>query len=588
MYNNISKSKNILSMIILFIIAIPTFVFASVPAGSSDKDISWFLMVTSLFGGMGMFLYGMEMMSDGMKIAAGNKMRSVLEKLTSNRLLAVGVGAFVTMVIQSSSATTVMLVSFVNSGLLSFVQGLGVILGSNIGSTITAQIVAFKVTDYALILIAVGAMTALFSKKDSTKNIGLVILGFGLLFYGMKVMSDTMKPLRTNPTFNSILTSFENPFMGILAGAAFTALIQSSSATTGIVITLASGGSITLEAGIPLIFGANVGTCVTALLAGLNASREAKRVAIAHVTFNFIGVGLFVFWIPTFAEWISQTSDNIPRQIANAHTIFNVLATVVFIPFTPLVARLIIKYFPDDKVDRDISKPAVMHLDDNVFSTPAVAITNAQAEIRGVVGLLERVVGSVAKPFISTDPLHDIEDNEEDFEAGLKTRIEKIVFLNKEISSYLIKINSQDLAPAQSQEVFTLVSVVNNINSIKNSVDLRLHDLLIKKESESEELPASLIEEIESYHKKIIKQIKRLGKFFERYDQSKIDKIVTKGKKYKDLEEKYRIDHIKRSGSEEVNEKQKQIYQELMDMLKEISIFIDLIAERLGELDTVE
>ncbi|MBJ24606.1 MAG: hypothetical protein CMC91_00440, partial [Flavobacteriaceae bacterium] len=155
-------------------------------------------------------------------------------------------------------------------------------------------------------------------------------------------------------------------------------------------------------------------------------------------------------------------------------------------------------------------------------------------------------------------------------------------------SSYLIKINSQDLAPAQSQEVFTLVSVVNNINSIKNSVDLRLHDLLIKKESESEELPASLIEEIESYHKKIIKQIKRLGKFFERYDQSKIDKIVAKGKKYKDLEEKYRIDHIRRSGSEDVNEKQKQIYQDLMDMLKEISIFIDLIAERLGELDTIE
>ena len=584
----IIKKKNFLPMIVLIIMTIPTLVFASSVAGSAGKDISWFLMVTSLFGGMGMFLYGMEMMSDGMKIAAGNKMRSVLEKLTSNRLLAVGVGAFVTMVIQSGSATTVMLVSFVNSGLLSFVQGLGVILGSNIGSTITAQIVAFKVTDYALALIAVGAMMSLFSKKDSTKNIGFVILGFGLLFYGMKVMSDTMKPLRSNPTFNTILTSFENPFMGILAGAAFTALIQSSSATTGIVITLASGGSITLEAGIPLIFGANVGTCVTALLAGLNASREAKRVAIAHVTFNIIGVGLFCFWIPTFADWISQTSDNIPRQIANAHTIFNILATVVFIPFTPLVARLIIKYFPDEKVDRDISKPTVMHLDDNVFSTPAVAITNAQAEIRGVIGLLERVVGSVAKPFISTDSLRDIEDEEEEFETGLQNRIDKIVFLNNEISSYLIKINNQDLAAAQSREVFTLVSVVNNINSIKNSVNLRLHDLLIKKESEPEELSAGLIEEIESYHKKIVKQIKRLGKFFEKYDQSKIDKIVSKGKKYKDLEEKYRIEHIKRSSSEDENEKQKQIYQELMDMLKEISIFIDLIAERLGELDTVE
>ena len=580
--------KKILLTSIIIFGAIPSLLMASSSAGSSPKEVSIFLMFTSLFGGLGMFLYGMEMMSNGMKIAAGNKMRSVLEKLTSNRFLAVGVGAFVTMVIQSSSATTVMLVSFVNSGLLTFVQGLGVILGSNIGSTITAQIVAFKVTDYALALVAIGALTALFSKKDSTKNIGFVILGFGLLFYGMKVMSDTMKPLRSNPTFNDILISLENPFMGILAGAAFTALIQSSSATTGIVITLASGGSITLEAGIPLILGANVGTCVTALLAGLNASREAKRVAIAHVTFNLLGVALFCFWIPTFAEFISQTSDNIPRQIANAHTIFNILATVVFIPFTPLVGKLIIKYFPDENIYRDISKPKVMHLNDDVLDTPTVAISNAQAEIRGVIGLLERVVGSVAKPFISNDSLHDIEDEEEDFEGGLKNRIEKISFLNNEISTYLIKVNNQDLNDVQSREVFTLVSVVHNINSVKNSVNLRLHDLLVKKESQSEELSDNLIKEVESYHKKIIKQIKRLGKFFEKYEKNKIDKIVSKGKKFKDLEEKYRIEHLKRSNSKDENQAQEQIYLDLMDMLKEISIFIDLIAERLAELDTVE
>ena len=580
------KFKSIIPIISISIMALPSLVFAFPAAASSNKEISWFLMVTSLFGGLGMFLYGMEMMSDGMKIAAGNRMRSVLEKLTSNRFLAVGVGAFVTMVIQSSSATTVMLVSFVNSGLLSFVQGLGVILGSNIGSTVTAQIVAFKVTDYALALIAVGAIMALFSKKDATKNIGFVILGFGLLFYGMKVMSDTMKPLRSNPTFNSILTSFENPFMGILAGAAFTALIQSSSATTGIVITLASGGSITLEAGIPLIFGANVGTCVTALLAGLNASREAKRVAIAHVTFNLLGVGLFCFWIPTFAEFISQTSDNIPRQIANAHTIFNILATVVFIPFTPLVAKLILQYFPDEEIDRDISKPAVMHLDENTLETPAIAITNAQAEIRGVIGLLERVVGSVAMPFLSNESLSDVENEEEDFEKGLQNRIEKITFLNNEISSYLIKINNQDLTDIQSKEVFTLVSVVNNVNSIKNSVGLRLHDLIIKKEMEEDGLSDSLLNEIESFHKKMVKQIKRLGKFFEKYDQTKIDKIVSKGKKYKDLEEKYRIEHIKRSDVASDETKSSVIYQELMDMFKEISIFIDLIAERLSELET--
>ena len=579
-----NKSKALFLILAIFSL-LPTATLALPSAVSSGKEISVFLMITSLFGGLGMFLYGMEMMSNGMKVAAGNKMRSILEKLTSNRLLAVGVGAFVTMVIQSSSATTVMLVSFVNSGLLTFINGLGVILGSNIGSTITAQIVAFKVTDYALALVAAGTLMALFSKKDSTKNIGFVILGFGLLFYGMKVMSDTMKPLRSNPAFNEILISLENPFMGILAGAVFTALIQSSSATTGIVITLASGGSITLEAGIPLIFGANVGTCITALLAGLNASKEAKRVAIAHVTFNLIGVLLFCFWIPTFSEFISKTSSDIPRQIANAHTIFNILATVVFIPFTPLVGRLIIKYFPDEKKDRDITKPAVMHLNDDVLDTPTVAISNAQAEIRGVVALLERVVGSVAKPFISEESLKDIEDENEDFESGLQNRIKKIEFLNNEISSYLIKINNQDLTKNQSSEIFNLVSIINNVNSIKSSVDLRLHDLIIKKDQLESEMSDVLAIEIETYHTKLVKQIKRLGKFFDKYDQNKIDKILIKSKKYKDLEEKYRVEHIKRSNAGESSDKQQLIYRDLMDMLKEISIFIDLIAERLSSLE---
>ena len=201
------KISKYTALLLLLLLTFSTTLYA---AGSeSSKDISIFLLLTGLLGGMGMFLYGMEMMSDGMKMTAGNSMRVILEKLTSNKFLAVFVGAFVTMVIQSSSATTVMLVSFVNSGLLNFAQALGVILGSNIGSTVTAQIVAFKVTDYALLLIAFGAMMSLFSKKETVKNLGFVILGFGLLFYGMKVMSDTMKPLRTDPTFNSILTSLK-------------------------------------------------------------------------------------------------------------------------------------------------------------------------------------------------------------------------------------------------------------------------------------------------------------------------------------------------------------------------------------------
>ena len=574
-------------LLIFIVVLLPTILFAG-SSSSAQKEISWFLLVTSLFGGLGMFLYGMEMMSDGMKMTAGNRMRSILEKLTSNRFFAVGVGAFVTMVIQSSSATTVMLVSFVNSGLLSFTQGLGVILGSNIGSTVTAQIVAFKVTDYALALIAAGALMSLFSKKDSTRNIGFVILGFGLLFYGMKVMSDTMKPLRSNPTFNTILTSFENPLMGILAGAIFTSLIQSSSATTGIVITLASGGSITLEAGIPLILGANIGTCVTALLSGLNASREAKRVAIGHVTFNLIGVVLFCFWIPTFAEMVAQTSDNIPRQIANAHTIFNILATVVFIPFTSHIANMIIRFFPDQEKTRNIEKPAVLNLDEKVLEHPPVAISNAQAEIRGVVGLTERVIGSLVSPFVSDELQTDIEDPDQDFDKGMQVRLDKIEFLNQAILSYLVKISNQDLDNAQSREVFSLVSVVNYLNSIRNAVSLRFSILLGKKDSLDSGFTEIGQNELIEYHNKMLKQIKRLGKFFEKYDRKKIEKIMRKGEKYKNLDEKYRIEHIKRISEEESESKPRnQLQLELMDLLKEISIFIDLIASNLLELETI-
>ena len=575
------SNKSINSILFLLPMVLATSLFAS--SSSNDAEgFSFFLIIIGLFGGLGMFLYGMEMMSDGMKMTAGNSMRAILKKLTSNRFIAVFVGAFITMIIQSSSATTVMLVSFVNSGLLNFVQALGVILGSNIGSTVTAQIVAFKVTDYALLLIAVGSIMTLFSKKDSAKHIGFVILGFGLLFYGMKVMSDTMKPLRTDPTFNIILTSFENPFLGIIAGAVFTALIQSSSATTGIVITLASSGSITLEAGIPLIFGANIGTCITALLAGLKATRDAKRVAIGHVLFNVIGVLVFCFWIPTFADLVAQTTDNVPRQIANAHTIFNIVSTILFIPFAPFISRTIIRYFPDKEKLRNIEKPAILNLDEKVLSYPTAAINNAQAEISGVVGLTERVVGSLVPPFITDKDQSDVENPELNLITGLHQRLEKIKYLNENISNYLIKISQQDLTSHQSREVFALVSATNYLNSINDTVKVKFENLIGKKESLDEGFSDAGQEEILVYHAKLLKQIKRLNKYFAKYDRAKATKIMKKGKKYKDLEEKYRLEHFKRvSGNVSVSVATHQLHVELMDMLKQINTFIELIASTL-------
>ena len=569
-----------------------SFLFSSAlyAAGQDSNSISFFLLATGLFGGMGMFLYGMEMMSDGMKVTAGNSMRTILEKLTSNKYLAVFVGAFVTMVIQSSSATTVMLVSFVNSGLLAFSQALGVILGSNIGSTVTAQIVAFKVTDYALLLIAAGALMSLFSKKDTVKNLGYVILGFGLLFYGMKVMSDTMKPLRSDPAFNSILTSFENPFLGILAGAIFTALVQSSSATTGIVITLASGGSITLEAGIPLIFGANLGTCITALLAGLNASRDAKRVAVAHITFNLIGVLLFCFWIPTFADWVSQTSQNIPRQIANAHTFFNIIASIVFLPFTGYIAKAIIHYFPDKELDRNIEKPAVLHLDESLLDQPTAAINNAQAEIKGVVGLMERVVGTLVRPFINGQNLNDIENEEVDLMSATNQRVEKIDFLNDKITEYLVATSKSDLSTKQSKELFTLTSIVNYLGSMNDLMKLRFSMLVSKKDGINEDFSSEDQDEIFKYHQRLIKQVKRLDKFFAKFDKAKAEKIIAKGKENKDLEQKYRLDRFERIRSQDPSSGNSadlnQLHTQVMDLLKQVNIFIELIASSLLELES--
>ena len=577
-----STSYNKSSRIIFPLVILASIGTAYAGTTGDSKEISIFLLATGLLGGMGMFLYGMEMMSEGMKMTAGNSMRLILEKLTSNKFLALSVGAFVTMVIQSSSATTVMLVSFVNSGLLNFTQALGVILGSNIGSTVTAQIVAFKVTDYALILIAAGSLMCLFSKKEPVKNLGYVILGFGLLFYGMKVMSDTMKPLRTDPTFNSILTSFENPFLGILAGAIFTALVQSSSATTGIVITLASGGSITLEAGIPLIFGANIGTCVTALLAGLNASRDAKRVAIAHVTFNVIGVLLFCFWIPTFSEIVSQTSNNIPRQIANAHTFFNILASIIFIPFTGYIAKTIIHYFPDITEERDIEKPAVLHLDEKLLNQPEAAINNAQAEISGVVGLMERVVGTLVRPFFKDQEQTDIENSELDLKTGLNQRLDKITFLNEKITDYLLITSRGDLNSDQSKEVFSLVSTVNYLESMNNIIKLRFDGLVKSKENSDVNFSEAGQQEILDYHTKLLKQVKRLNKFFTKFDRANAEKIMIKGQKYKDIEEKYRLEHFQRvSGDVAESVATHQIHMELMDMLKQMNIFIELIASTL-------
>ena len=282
-------------------------------------------IVFSVVGGLGLFIYGIHLMGEGLQNAAGDRMRRMLKALTSNTFSGTMLGAGITAIIQSSSATTVMVVGFVNAGLMGLKQGIGVIFGANIGTTITAQIIAFKVTHYALPAIAIGACLYLFVNKRFWKFFGLFILGFGILFLGLKIMTSMIRPLADDPGIRQIFVSFShNPFLGILTGAVVTAIFQSSSVTTGMIITLASVGLFDIQAAIPLIFGCNIGTCVTAMLASIGTTISAKRAALAHVLFNIMATLIFLPTLPFFYKIVELTSGDVVRQVANAHTLFNV------------------------------------------------------------------------------------------------------------------------------------------------------------------------------------------------------------------------------------------------------------------------
>ena len=560
-------------------------------AANADGTIQWATLVMTLIGGLAFFLYGMEKMSEGMKKSAGDRMRNILSALTNNRIIGMLVGAFVTMVIQSSSATTVMLVSFVQAQLMTFMQSLGVILGADIGTTITAQLVAFNLTDYALLMIAVGFFLMMFSKKDSTKHIGEAIMGFGILFFGMKLMSDAMKPLRTFQPFIDVMKELENPLWGLLIGTIFTALVQSSSAFTGIVIVLAQQGLLTLEAGIPLIFGANIGTCITAGLASIGTTREAKRVALAHVLFKVGGVCLFIFWIPTYAEIIRSISPSsqgvgleklamdTPRQIANAHTIFNVSLAFIFLPFTTFFANTIMRLYPDKKQEVGI-QPVIWHLDDGVISTPALAIDLARSEISRMAKILGRMLDAIIEPFITNEPLQDELYPQLSLVAGIKMREEKLDYLEERIVRYLRKIGQQELSEHQIRDVYGMMSIVNDIESIGDVIEKNMIPLAAKKTSLNGDFSDEGKDELTNYHSKVCKQVSRLKQAFSKLDTNKAEKIITKEEKYSALETKYRTSHLDRLHEEREESIQTHtIHMELMDLLKQINVYAGEIAK---------
>lgn len=515
------------------------------------RKANWILMlIIGLAGGLGMFLYGMKLMSDGMKKSAGDRLRSILSRLTHNRFIALAVGAFVTMVIQSSSATTVMLISFVQAQLMSFTQSLGIILGANIGTTFTAQIIAFKLTDYALLMVAAGIALMFLGKKEKTATLGETLLGFGLLFYGMQIMSTAMYPLRTYDPFIELLIKLENPIWGLLVGTIFTALIQSSSAFTGILIVLAIQGLLTLEAGIPLIFGANIGTCVTAGLASLNASREAKRVAIAHTAFQIAGVILFILWIPSFVElirWISPKGSAdlsgtahlaavVPRQIANAHTIFNIATALIVLPFLKLTADIILRILPEQAVVE--SEPyQARFLDLSLLSTPALALSMARAEVLRMGDMSRTMVKKIIDPFMERDreALDEIEMIEEE-----------VNYLESKINDYLTRISQQSIPEDQVGEVFQMMYTVTEFEQIADIVAKQLWPRALEWLGGNHQFSEQGKAEILSYHVSSLKQISRAIDTFQNADLKKAKRMKVKFKKYRSMGDDYMRTHYER------------------------------------------
>jgi phosphate:Na+ symporter len=472
------NNNNKLLLIIIGVLCGAIFAPALAAAASSSADeMQWWDMGMKLCGGLALFLFGMEQMADALKAVAGERMKTILATLTKNRFTGAITGAFVTAVIQSSSVTTVLVVGFITAGLMSMSQSIGVIMGANIGTTITAQIVAFKVTKAALLMVAVGFGMMFLSKKEKIKQYGAMLMGLGLVFFGMSVMSDAMKPLRTYQPFLDLMVQMESPAVGILIAAGFTALIQSSSATTGIVIVMASQGFISLPAGIALAFGANIGTCVTALLASIGKPREALRAATVHVLFNILGVLVwlgFITHLANFVSWFSPSHPELlgadrlaaetPRQIANAHTIFNIANTFIFIGFAGQFARFVEWLVPDKPIE-DILLAEPKYLDEELLETPSLALGRVRLEV-GHLG--DRVNGMLE------DILPALLSGDRDELRKIATTDDYIDALHGEIVMYLGKISQRQLSETQTHELLGLMEAVNDLENIGDIIETDL------------------------------------------------------------------------------------------------------------------
>lgn len=423
-----------------------------------------FTDIMGMLGGLALFLYGMQMMSTGLEVSAGNKMKQILEKLTTNRFLGIGVGALITALIQSSSATTVMVVGFVNSGMMTLRQAVWIIMGANIGTTITGQLIALNVGVIAPLVAFIGVALIVFCKNQKLRYIGNIFAGIGILFIGMNMMSSSMKPLQNEPAFINLLSEFDNPLLGIGVGALFTAVIQSSAASIGILQTLANNGIIALSGAAFVLFGQNIGTCITAFLASIGTNRNAKRTMLIHVLFNVIGTALFTIlciYSPLLMFMQKSNPGNPAAQIANLHTVFNIATSVVLIPFGTLLAIAAEKILPDKGEENTGLKLLYIRKQANIQSdklgVSAMAMNATRQEIKRMLEMTKSNVSECFEAFMNrkTELVPKVDEVEE-----------YIDFLNKEISKYISKMITHERTVNGSQIFNSYFKITSNIERI--------------------------------------------------------------------------------------------------------------------------
>jgi phosphate:Na+ symporter len=526
------------------------------------------LTIFSVFGGVMLLLYGMRLVGRGLQKAAGARLRSFLLTAMSNRFKGMVVGAAITALLQSSSATTVMLVGFVGAGFIALPQTIGVILGANIGTTLTVQIIAFRVYDYAIAVVGLGILLIFLSKKGPMKDIGLAILGFGFVFLALNVLTSTFTPLTPDSILaQALLTLNDDPVAGVIVAALITAILHSSAATLGLAITATHSGLLTPEAALPIVLGANLGTSISAIISSIGAPVDAKRVAMAHVFFKAAGVIIVLPFISFFTGLAGEASGSLARQVANAHTFFNLGLAVLFIPFTGLLTTVLQRLMPERE---EPEREGAWYLDQRVISTPSLALGQATREALRVADMAQVMLRNSIKVF---------QHNDKQLMRQIAKSDNELDVLDREIKLYLTKLIRETLSDSQASRELEIISFTNNMENIGDVIDKNLMELARKKINRGYFFSIAGMEEIEELHLLVLDNFELGVAAFVSSDKEIATQLLSNKIKIADKERRLREAHIERlhKGLRESIETS-SIHLDVLTNLKRINSYITSIA----------